>query len=70
MLINTFKFDENKINHLLDELNEDRNKLFSDVKTSKVIEKVKEDKIKSIENIQRTLLIYKKLLVKEKEKDN
>lgn len=70
MLINTFKFDENKINHLLDELNEDRNKLFSDVKSSKVIEKVKEDKIKSIENIQRTLLIYKKLLVKEKEKDN
>jgi len=70
MLMNLFKFDENKINQLLDELNEDRNKLFSDVKSSKVIEKVKEDKIKSIENIQRTLLIYKKLLVKEKEKDN
>ena len=68
--MNLFKFDENKINQLLDELNEDRNKLFSDVKSSKVIEKVKEDKIKSIENIQRTLLIYKKLLVKEKEKDN
>lgn len=67
-MIEIYKINENKINQLLDELNEDRNKFFNDVKSSKSNDKVKELKIKSIENIQRSLLVYKKILITEKEK--
>lgn len=68
MLIQNYKFDENKINSLLNELNEDRNNLFNDC--SKEYDKIKEDKLKTLESIQRNLLNYKKILVKEKNKDN
>ena len=69
--MNTFKINESKINQLLDELNEDRTILFNDVKTAKTNDKVKELKIKSLENIQRNLISYKNILIKEKEnKDN
>ena len=61
-----YSINENKINNWLDELEGDRKKLFDDVKTSKSSDKMKEDKIKNLEYIQKNLLSYKKLLNKEK----
>ena len=66
MLKMEYNIKEDKINNWLDELEGDRKKLFDDVKTSKSTEKVKEEKIKSLEYIQRSLLTYKKILNKEK----
>jgi hypothetical protein len=63
-----YKINEQKINNLLDEFNSDREKVFSDIKLSKDIEKIKESKVKSIENLIKCLLHYKNLLIKEKEK--
>jgi hypothetical protein len=64
-MINDFKINENKINNLLDEVNEDRNKFFNDVKMSKELEKKKEKKIESLDKISRALLNYKNILIKE-----
>lgn len=64
-----YKINENRINQILDELNEDRNKLFNDIKSSKTSDKIKEDKIRYLEQIQKNLLNYKKVLTKEKEKN-
>lgn len=61
-----YTINENKINNWLDELENDRKKLFDSIKMSKTNDKIKEDKIKSLENIQKYLLNYKKLLNKEK----
>ncbi len=61
-----YSINENKINNWLDELDTDRRKLFDDIKSTKSTEKMKEDKIRNIENIQKQLLTYKKLLNKEK----
>ena len=66
MLKVEYSINENKINNWLDETEQDRNKLFNDIKTSKSNDKMKEDKIKQLETIQRSLLSYKKLLNKEK----
>ena len=66
MLKIDYSINESKINTWLDELDQDRKKLFDDVKVSKSTDKMKEDKIKSIEYIQRSLLSYKKILNKEK----
>ena len=63
-----YTINENKINNWLDELEGDRKKLFDDIKTSKTSDKMKEDKIRNLEYIQKQLLAYKKLLTKEKEK--
>lgn len=63
-----YNINENKINNWLDELENDRKKLFDDIKTSKESDKMKEDKIKCLEYIEKQLLSYKKLLNKEKEK--
>lgn len=62
-----YNINENKINNWLDELDQDRKKLFDDIKSSKLTDKLKEEKIKSIEYIQRSLLSYKKILNKEKD---
>ena len=62
-----YTINENKINNWLDELEGDRKKLFDDIKTSKTSDKMKEDKIRNLEYIQKQLLSYKKLLNKEKE---
>lgn len=67
MLTIEYSINEGKINNWLDELEQDRKKLFDDVKISKSSDKVKEEKIKSLEYIQRTLLTYKKILNKEKD---
>jgi len=66
MIKTEYSINENKINNWLDELDQDRKKIFDSVKTSNDTDKIKEDKIKSIEYIQRSLLSYKKLLNKEK----
>ena len=61
-----YSINENKINNWLDELDQDRKKLFDDIKISNSTDKIKEDKIKCIEYIQRSLLTYKKILNREK----
>ena len=70
MLKIEYNINENKINNWLDELEGDRKKLFDNVKTSKTTDKMKEDKIRNLEYIQKQLLSYKKLLNKEKEEKN
>ena len=65
MLKIDYTINESKINNWLDELEGDRKKLFDDIKISKVSDKMKEDKIRNIEYIQKQLLSYKKLLTKE-----
>lgn len=67
MLKIDYTINESKINNWLDELEQDRKKLFDDVKNSKSSDKVKELKILKLENIQKSLLSYKKLLNKEKD---
>ena len=62
-----FNLDENKIKTLLDELNSDRDKYFSDIKMSNNMEPVKEKKIKALEILIKDLLAYKKIILKEKE---
>jgi len=62
-----FNLDENKIKTLLDELNSDRDKYFSDIKMSNNMEPVKEKKIKALEILIKDLLSYKKIILKEKE---
>jgi len=63
---NTYHFNENKILHLLDELDQDRSKLFTTIKTDKESDKISEDKVRCIETIQKNLIMYKKILNKEK----
>jgi hypothetical protein len=69
MLKIDFSINESKINNWLDELEQDRKKLFDDVKNNKSTDKMKELKILKLENIQKSLLCYKKILNTEKEKN-
>jgi len=70
MLNMDYTINENKINSWLDELNQDRTKLFNEVKNDTTIgDKIKEDKIKSLDSITRTLLSYRNLLKKMKKND-
>ena len=66
----SFKIDEHKINEYVNEFNDDRTILFNDIRSSVKSDKLKEDKIKCIETIQRALLNYKKLLIKEKDNND
>jgi hypothetical protein len=61
-----FNLTENKIKTYLDEFNQDREKLFSDLKMSNEVDKVSEKKIKQLEILIKDLLTYKKILLKEK----
>lgn len=63
-----YKINEQKINQLLDEINSDREKVFNEIKTSVDVEKLKESKVKSLEYLIKSLLSYKNILIKEKEK--
>ena len=65
-LINDYNINSNKINNWLDELNNDRNKLFNDVKQEKEKNIILEAKIKTLEDLQRQLIKYKNILIKEK----
>jgi hypothetical protein len=67
MLKQDYSINENKINNWLEELETDRKRLFDDIKTSKTSDKIKEDKVRNLEYIQKQLLSYKKLINKEKE---
>jgi len=62
----TFNLTENKIKTLLDEFNQDREKLFSDLKMSSEVDPVKEKKIKQLEVLIKDILTFKKILLKEK----
>ena len=62
----TFNLTENKIKTLLDEFNQDREKLFSDLKMSSEVDPVKEKKIKQLEILIKDILTFKKILLKEK----
>jgi Mg2+ and Co2+ transporter CorA len=62
-----YSINENKINDWLGELDQDRKKIFDDIKNSKSSDSIKESKLKSIENIQKQLISYKRLLNKEKD---
>lgn len=59
--------NENKIAEILQLLEQDRNKFFTDIKNSKSYDKIKEQKLKNIENLQRNLIFYKQILIKENE---
>jgi hypothetical protein len=61
-----YNLTENKIKTYLDEFNQDREKLFSDLKMSNEVDKVAEKKIKQLEVLIKDLLTYKKILLKEK----
>jgi len=61
-----FNLTENKIKTYLDEFNQDREKLFSELKMSNEVDKVSEKKIKQLEILIKDLLTYKKILLKEK----
>jgi len=61
-----FNLTENKIKTLLDEFNQDREKLFSDLKMSNEVEAIKEKKIKQLEVLIKDILTYKKILLKDK----
>jgi hypothetical protein len=65
-MIPNFNLEENKIKTLLDEFNQDREKLFSDLKMSAEVDSVKEHKIKQLQILIKDLLSYKKILLKEK----
>jgi hypothetical protein len=67
-MILDYKINEQKINQLLDEINSDREKVFNEIKTSTDVEKLKESKVKSLEYLIKSLLSYKNILIKEKEK--
>ena len=72
-MVPTFNLTENKIKTLLDEFNQDREKLFSDLKMSNEVDPVKEKKIKQLEVLIKDILTFKKILLKEKndkEKDS
>ena len=51
-----FNLTENKINSYLDEFNQDREKLFSELKMSNEVDKVSEKKIKQLEVLIKDLL--------------
>ncbi len=67
MLKQQYNINENKINNWLDELESDRSKIFVDLKSSNTTDLNKENKLRSLEEIQKKLMKYKKLLSKEKE---
>lgn len=67
MLKLQYNMNEQKINNWLDELESDRTKIFIDLKSSNSSDTTKENKLRKLEEIQKKLLNYKKILNKEKE---
>lgn len=64
---NHFNVDEKYINNLLEQLEQDRNKFFNEIKTATSYDKTKEQKLKQLDTLQRNLIFYKQILIKEKE---
>lgn len=65
-----YTINENKINNWMEEINNDRNKLFNEVKNSATIDdRIKEDKIKALDCITRSLMAYRKIFIKQKKNE-
>ena len=67
--MNTTNLNEKYIGEILQQLEQDRNKFFNEIKNSSNYDRIKEQKLKQIENLQRNLIFYKQILIKEKEKE-
>ena len=67
--MNQNNINEKFIEELLGKVDQDRSKYFNEVKNSSSYDKSKQDLIYQLENIQRSLMKYRQLLIKEKEKN-
>jgi Mg2+ and Co2+ transporter CorA len=65
MLKQQYTINEQKINNWLEELEADRTKIFIDLKSSNTSDTSKENKLRNLEEIQKRLMKYKKLLNKD-----
>lgn len=68
-MYNQENLNENFINELLQKLEQDRNKFFNEIKNSKSSTDIKDVRLKQIEQIQRSLISYKKTILKNNDKD-
>lgn len=59
--------DLNRTNALLEEVNNERNRLFNEIKQES--DKLKEQKMRCLQNISSQLITYKNILNKEKQND-
>lgn len=64
-----FKLNESKVNQWLDELDEDRNKLYKEIRQDSEVDKMKEQRLAQLNNLIKMLLLYKKTLIKVDEKN-
>lgn len=64
-----FKLNESKVNQWLDELDEDRNKLYKEIRQDSEVDKMKEQRLSQLNNLIKMLLLYKKTLIKIDEKN-
>jgi len=64
-----FKLNESKVNQWLDELDEDRNKLYKEIRQDSEVDKMKEQRLAQLNNLIKMLLLYKKTLIKIDEKN-
>lgn len=60
--------NEKYIGEILNQLEQDRNRFFNEIKNSTSIDRVKEQKLKQLDTLQRNLISYKQILIKEKDK--
>lgn len=61
------RINEGRITELLDELETDRKTLFDDIKKAKTYDKLKNSKLKAIESIQKSVVSYRCIMIKEEE---
>lgn len=64
-----FKLNESKVNQWLDELDEDRNKLYKEIRQDSEVDKLKEQRLSQLNNLIKMLLLYKKTLIKIENKE-
>lgn len=64
-----FKLNESKVNQWLDELDEDRNKLYKEIRQDSEVDKMKEQRLSQLNNLIKMLLLYKKTLIKIENKE-
>ena len=66
-MFNKYNLDENKINTLLEEINNDRTQYFNDIKNDKENDnKIKQRKLVIIDNLLSRLISFKKVINDEK----
>jgi len=67
IMFNKYNLDENKINTLLEEINNDRTQYFNDIKNDKENDnKIKQRKLVIIDNLLSRLISFKKVINDEK----